>query len=331
MTMKISSSIDTFGQGHFLRSPRAAGRVARLSCLMAALVSLHLAMADTAMAADDGASTAAGAAVTDRAGAAADTQPPLPQAGTGTKALSSRTGRTGFVLSLSWQPGFCETRSRRPECAGQTADRVDARQLSLVGLSPVRNSFCKVSEALQTEDRKRMWLALPAVPLGAEVAERLAVAMPGAASGLDRHQWLRSGSCQELGPDAYFALQIRLLDTINASDVGILFRERIGSEINEADVKAAFDRSFSAGAGERVRLQCRRSGDRVLVTGLTVGLAATLDPQSSLDELVQGAQPVRSRCAGGVLAAAGRKGQEGVSAASAGANRRADVLKIAAP
>ncbi|PYE26873.1 ribonuclease I [Rhizobium sp. PP-CC-3A-592] len=227
----------------------------------------------------------------------------------GTQRVETRPsvpGKTGFVFGLSWLPAFCESRAKRPECVGQSAERADAKQLTLAGLWPVRNSFCKVSETLQAEDRKRDWLALPAVPLSADVATKLAAAMPGTASGLDRHTWLRSGTCQVLDPDAYFSLQIRLLDAVNASAVGALFRSRIGSDITEAEVKAAFDQSFAVGAGDRIRLQCRQVGDRMLVTGLTIGLSATMEETSDLGGLIHAAAPTRSRCSGGMVDAVGR-------------------------
>ena len=108
-----------------------------------------------------------------------------------------------------------------------------------------------------------------------------------------------------LEPDAYFSLQIRLLDAVNTSAVGALFRSRIGRAVTEAEVKAAFDQSFAAGAGDRIRLQCRQVGDRMLVTGLTIGLSATMEETSDLAVLVHGAAPTRSRCDGGIIDAAG--------------------------
>jgi ribonuclease T2 len=35
-------------------------------------------------------------------------------------------GPAEHVLAVSWQPAFCETRPRLPECRSQTADRFDA-------------------------------------------------------------------------------------------------------------------------------------------------------------------------------------------------------------
>lgn len=237
------------------------------------------------------------------------------------KKRKPEAGRTGQVLGLSWLPAFCEIKARRPECVGQTSGRTDATELTLAGLWPVRNSFCKVSDALQVQDRRHDWLALPAVPLSADVGARLASAMPGVASGLDRHLWLRSGSCQLLEPEAYFSLQIRLLEAVNRSAVGALFRSRIGQEIRESEVRAAFDTDFAVGAGERVRLQCRKIGDRTLVTGLTVGLSPTMTDASDFAAAILGAAPIASRCSVGLVDAAGQPSAPRPAGAGAAAGK----------
>lgn len=91
--------------------------------------------------------------------------------------------------------------------------------------------------------------------------------MPGVKSGLDRHQWLRNGTCQTADAEDYFTLQLRLLEELNRSAVRALFADRIGEELDEKQIKQAFDRSFGAGAGDRVRMQRaarRKSGDRCI-------------------------------------------------------------------
>lgn len=132
-------------------------------------------------------------------------------------------GRTEYVLAVSWQPGFCETRPDRKECIGQTAERFDATNFSLHGLWPLKKSYCGVEADLKARDRKGDWLELPEVDMGDETAKRLLVAMPGVKSGLDRHQWLRNGTCQTANAEDYFALQLRLLDELNRSAVRALF------------------------------------------------------------------------------------------------------------
>lgn len=214
--------------------------------------------------------------------------------------------RTQYVLAVSWQPGFCETRPTRKECAEQSAERFDATHFSLHGLWPLKKSYCGVEAELKTRDRKGDWLDLPKIAVADETAARLLVAMPGVKSGLDRHQWLRSGTCQAANADDYFALQLRLLEQLNDSAVRTVFAGKIGSEIGEDEIKAAFDKSFGAGAGERVRMRCQTVAGRDVITGLTVGLAGDLSGKADLKSLIQAAGPTEFKCAKGVVDAAGR-------------------------
>ncbi|MGH6807420.1 MAG: ribonuclease T2 [Ensifer adhaerens] len=221
-------------------------------------------------------------------------------------AAENASGRTEYVLAVSWQPGFCETRPQRKECASQTAERFDATNLSLHGLWPLRKSYCGVAADMRSQDRKGDWLDLPKLAMADDTAARLLVAMPGVQSGLDRHQWLRSGTCQGGTVDDYFAVQLRLLEELNRSAVGALFRGRIGSEIDEKAIKQAFDQSFGAGAGDRVRMRCQTVAGRSVITGLTIGLTGDVSGKSSLAPLIQAAGPTEFKCAKGIADAAGR-------------------------
>ncbi|MGF6174075.1 ribonuclease T2 [Ensifer sp. 4252] len=216
------------------------------------------------------------------------------------------SGRTEYVLAVSWQPGFCETRPQRKECASQTAERFDATNLSLHGLWPLRKSYCGVAAEMRSQDRKGDWLDLPKLAMADDTAARLLIAMPGVQSGLDRHQWLRSGTCQTAPVDDYFAVQLRMLDELNRSAVGALFRARIGSELDEQAIKQAFDQSFGAGAGERVRMRCQTVAGRSVITGLTIGLTGDISGKSSLAPLIQAAGTTEFKCAKGIADAAGR-------------------------
>ncbi|OAP47525.1 ribonuclease T2 [Sinorhizobium americanum] len=214
--------------------------------------------------------------------------------------------RTEYVLAVSWQPGFCETRPTRKECIDQTSDRFDATHFSLHGLWPLKKSYCGVEAELKAQDRKGDWLDLPKLAMADDTAARLIVAMPGVKSGLDRHQWLRSGTCQTDNADDYFTLQLRLLDELNTSAVRALFADRIGSEIGEQQIKAAFDQSFGAGAGDRVRMRCQTVEGRSVITGLTIGLSGDLSGKAGLTGLIKAAGPTEFKCAKGIADAAGR-------------------------
>jgi ribonuclease T2 len=215
-------------------------------------------------------------------------------------------GRTQYVLAVSWQPGFCEARPTRKECTEQSAEQFDATHFSLHGLWPLRKSYCGVEAALKTRDRKGDWLDLPKLAMADETAARLLVAMPGVRSGLDRHQWLRSGTCQAANAEDYFTLQLRLLDQLNDSAVRALFADKIGSELGEDEIKAAFDKSFGAGAGDRVRMRCQTVAGSSVITGLTIGLSGDLSGTADIKSLIQAAGPTEFKCAKGIVDAAGQ-------------------------
>ncbi|MCV9999840.1 ribonuclease [Pararhizobium sp. YC-54] len=225
-------------------------------------------------------------------------------AGAGEVATAAK-GKTEYILAVSWQPGFCETRPNRTECAGQTEERYDATHFSLHGLWPVKKSYCGVSAEIKARDRKGDWLDLPQLAMAQETAAQLLVAMPGTQSGLDRHQWLRSGTCHGGTAQDYFSVQLRLLEEINGSAVRKLFASRLGREVTEGEVKQAFDESFGAGAGKRVRMRCQKAGARNVVTGLTIGLSGDVSANAGLSTLILAAGDTDFKCAKGIVDAAG--------------------------
>jgi len=215
------------------------------------------------------------------------------------------TGKTEYILAVSWQPGFCETRPSRKECTGQTADRFDATHFSLHGLWPVKKSYCGVAAETKARARKGNWLDLPQLAVARETADRLLIAMPGTQSGLDRHQWLRSGTCQSGTAQDYFSMQLAFLDRLNASPVGALFAGKLGETVTEAEIKQAFDAGFGKGAGDRVRMRCQKDGERSVITGLTIGLSGQLARDGDLAALIQAAGTTDFKCGKGVIDAAG--------------------------
>ena len=114
------------------------------------------------------------------------------------------------VLALSWQPAFCEYRPEKAECrALNDGDLpVTETQLSLHGLwpQPEGNVYCGVPAGLVALDKASQWADLPEVALDDETREALAVAMPGTASFLERHEWIKHGTCHRGagGADEYY-------------------------------------------------------------------------------------------------------------------------------
>ena len=208
-----------------------------------------------------------------------------------------------LVLTVSWQSSFCETRPQRPECRSQTPARFDAEHFTLHGLwpQPRGNTYCGLSEAEQDEMRARRWSRLPAVPLSAETRRALDRAMPGTQSNLQRHQWMKHGTCYAAEPETYFRHALMLLAELNGSEVQRLFAESIGERITAEEVRRRFDAAFGPAAGDRVVVRCRDDGGRRLITELQIHLRGPLDDASSLGERMAAAGARGAGCRGGIV------------------------------
>ena len=154
---------------------------------------------------------------------------------------------------------------------------------------------------LVDSDKHGDWKSLPAVDLSPAVASRLAVAMPGTRSLLERHEWLRHGTCYGADPSTYFADALALVDAVNASPVQALLAANVGKEVSAADIREAFDKGFGAGVGDRVKIACARDGDRRLITEITVGLVGKPGAGRSLKDLAAGSSPTSPGCPAGIV------------------------------
>lgn len=219
--------------------------------------------------------------------------------------IAKAGSKTKAVLGISWLPGFCEKKSKAPECSRQTSSSVDARQFSLNGLWRVRKTYCGVESGLREQDKKKDWLGMPELSLADEVRLELAKAMPGVASGYDRHQWVKYGTCSGLVADEYYGRALRMLAVINGSDVQRLFEGNLGGTIREEEVKAAFEATFGPGAGNRVKMRCSKDGDRRVITGLTIGLGDVEGDADDLAAMIAAAGETKFGCAEGVVDEAG--------------------------
>ncbi|BCH22287.1 ribonuclease T2 family protein [Mesorhizobium sp. L-8-3] len=212
-------------------------------------------------------------------------------------------GRTDYVLAASWQPGFCETKPGKAECESQTADRFDASHFALHGLWPQPRSlgYCNVGQAAVADDKAGRWDRLPEVVLEPATAKELDQVMPGTQSHLDRHEWIKHGTCYGPSMEEYFGESLSVMRQLNTSPVQALFEGRVGGFLSFDDISTAFDEGFGAGAGDRVRMQCVRDGGRLIISELTIGLGGEITPYARLADLIAAAAPTRTECPGGIV------------------------------
>lgn len=206
------------------------------------------------------------------------------------KAGQAGSGKPEYVFALSWQPAFCETKATKPECRAQNPNEFDATHFTLHGLWPQPNGnfYCQVSASDRANDNPAHWGDLPPVNLDAKTRAELDQVMPGTMSKLDRHEWIKHGTCYGKGQEEYFSEALNLLREVNASAVRDLFTRNIGKQLTSDQIRSAFDKAFGAGAGARVRVSCLvdPSSGRRLIGELTLGLSGPIGPDSKLGDLL---------------------------------------------
>lgn len=225
---------------------------------------------------------------------------PVPEAPAPERPVSPTQADAFYVLAVSWQPAFCETAPGKPECRSQSRDRFDATHFTLHGLWP-RDEYCDVSARDEATDRDGRWSSLPALDLSSTLRRDLDTKMPGTLSQLDRHEWIKHGTCFAADAEVYFTAALALLDQLNASPVRDLFSGNTGKRLTQRQIRAAFDTGFGRGTGERVRIACDDDGDRTLVTELTLGLWGTIDATSNLAALLAAANPTSGGCSAALI------------------------------
>ncbi|TCT40307.1 ribonuclease T2 family protein [Martelella mediterranea] len=213
--------------------------------------------------------------------------------------------KTDALLAVSWQPAFCEGHSDRAECKSQTSARYDASHFSLHGLWPMNDEYCGVSDAERATDESGAWSKLPALSLSSDLEAELKKVMPGVQSNLQRHEWVKHGTCTRFTPENYYQTATELLNQLNGSVVAELFKSHIGKQLSSDEIVKAFDSAFGRNAGRRVKVSCVSDGNRVLIDEITIGLSKQYAPGTSLEDLIQGAGSTSIGCDGGIVDAAG--------------------------
>ncbi len=131
---------------------------------------------------------------------------------------------THYVLALSWQPAFCEFNEERPECRALDPTDFAATHLTVHGLWPndrpnAGPTYCGIDGETKALDQPKSWCELPEPEMSGKTRAHLAQTMPGVLSCLDRHEWIKHGTCAGLGAERYFAETLRLASAVQATAV----------------------------------------------------------------------------------------------------------------
>jgi len=208
------------------------------------------------------------------------------------------------LLALSWHNAFCETHRSRKECKRSLFSigkgKYSHKYFVLHGLwpQPRTNIYCNVEKDFVNADKHGQWRDLPCLAMDDEIDARLAKVMPGFASELHKHEWVKHGTCYGTDPQTYFEDAVSLVEQFNASKVGDFFSTNIGKHVTLKQVRHLFDRSFGIGTGKRVEMKCRKG----LITELWLHLGSGSD---DLGTVLKRGKQVRSRCQKGRIDRAG--------------------------
>lgn len=209
------------------------------------------------------------------------------------KAKSSRKAKH-FLLAMSWQPGFCAGHGRKKECRSAKRGDYSSKHLSLHGLwpQPRDNAYCGVSNADKAIDRRGRWDLLKPLKLSSKTKSELKKFMPGFSSNLQRHEWIKHGTCYSPDPETYYADSIRLAKAIDKGSVDELITSLKGKKVSLKQVRKAMVDSFGKEAAKSVGLRCDRKGR---LAELWIGLKG--DPAtSSIEDMLKAGKKQSTNC-----------------------------------
>lgn len=187
---------------------------------------------------------------------------------------------THYVLALSWQPAFCEFNADKPECRALDNKDLAARNLAVHGLWPndapaSGPSHCGVDAATRALDRPESWCELPEPEISSKTRAALQPAMPGTASCLDRHEWIKHGTCAGIDAESYFADTLNLAAAVQATQLGETIAANIGRKVTARQLANAFEAAFGAGTSRALTLACDARKGRHYLAEIRIALATS--------------------------------------------------------
>ena len=193
-----------------------------------------------------------------------------------------------FVLALSWQPAFCETKPDKPECAITNPQVYQARHFVLHGLWPnkqtcgIKYGFCG-----DVKTQKQNFCDYPQLSLSPPSRAALAEVMPSVTAGscLERHEWHKHGTCQASSIDDYFDAAVDLTRQFNDSGMAYFMNRRIGQDVRTTDFLNRVTAVLGSSARDRIKLNCHQG----MLVEIQLSLQAELSPGIDLEKLIMDA------------------------------------------
>ncbi len=228
----------------------------------------------------------------------------------GTLTGDTTTSRDNLLV-LSWQPAFCDIHEHdsKAECDSQTAGRFDATHFTLHGLwpQPKGKYYCSgVSNQDKNNDTdSKKWHLLPSPPgISDSTRVELDKAMPGTASELHRHEWIKHGTCFGANnADSYFRIALALQNQVNDSKMQKFIESNINKKVSASDISHAFEQTFGPGSSSALLIDCKPDTDsnRNLVVEVQIKLKGELTEATELGSVLDKSGSGSSTCTTAII------------------------------
>ncbi len=205
-----------------------------------------------------------------------------------------------FILSLSWHDAFCQTHRNKQECKRKMFGNKE-HGFVLHGLwpQPKSRAYCGVDKKTIGMDRNKQWSRLPELNLSQKTKQELYVVMPAVLSGLEKHEWIKHGTCSGMSQDEYFTKSVNYTKQFNSSPLAAYIKANRGKRVILKDMRKMADRSFGIGSGERIEMVC--SGGLMTEIRLSLGGVNNI----SLANALKSGTKIKSSCHAGIIDKAG--------------------------
>lgn len=188
-----------------------------------------------------------------------------------------------YVLAMTWQPAFCETKPDKPGCDVTDPEAYQARHFTLHGLWPNKQSCGKTYGFCgEIKTQRSDFCAYPAVSFDEDT--RLDEVMPSVSAGscLERHEWHKHGTCATWSAETYFDLSADLVRQFNDAGMAYFMNRKIGQHVAVKDFMERLTAVLGAAAEERVQLLCHQG----MLTEVRLSLSADLALGTDLEKLL---------------------------------------------
>ncbi|MFB2863415.1 hypothetical protein [Aeromonas sp. MdU4] len=200
-----------------------------------------------------------------------------------------------YVLALSWQPGFCQSKGYSPaECPNLRNGEGELDALTIHGLWPslpeslnisVGNWHKKGCNAVynpQTErnypSATKPWCNSKPVDMSPAFHQGLVKYMPGIKEPtcLHQYEYAKHGVCFGFKPEDYFGAMISLNRDLRNSPVGKFMKDNYGEEVNTADFKQVIVDTYGEDVSRNaVQLICTPTKKGLALTEIRLALRAS--------------------------------------------------------